>query len=316
MEQAKSTTVPQTADGPADAAPKRLAHHKDSPWYPYLLIAPTFLTLLVVSLVPFLYMAYISLHEARYGKIRDFVWFGNFETLLTDGRFWNSMGVAFTVVGIAVPIEFMLGLIGALVLSQKIRMRNILIPFLFIPSMMAPIIVGLVWKTMLAGSWGFVSYNILEHFGLLTDTSVFASPDLALYGIIFVDIWEWTPFMVLTFFAGMQALPVNPYRAAAVDGANPVQMFFKLTLPMLSPLLVVIGMLRVIDAFKIYDTIFILTSGGPGITTESPSILGYKYTFDFWNIGQASALAVVIWAIFFVFCNIFYQVAKKRLNVF
>ncbi|MBJ3776743.1 carbohydrate ABC transporter permease [Acuticoccus mangrovi] len=302
--------------GAASASPPRLAHHRESRWYPYALIAPTMITLTVVALIPFLYMGYISLHEARYGQLRDFIWFQNFATLLADPRFWNSMWVALVFVCIAVPIEFMLGLIGALLLSQKIRFRNVLIPLLFIPSMMAPIIVGLVWKTMLAGSWGFVSYNILENFGILKETSIFASPDLALYGIIFVDIWEWTPFMMLTFFAGMQALPVNPYWAAAVDGANPVQIFFKLTLPMLAPLLFVIGLLRLIDAFKVYDTIFILTNGGPGTATESPSVLGYKYTFDFWNIGQSSALAVVIWLIFFIFCNIFYQVAKKRLNVF
>lgn len=293
-----------------------LPNHSESPWFPYVLIAPTMITLTVVALMPFLYMAFISLHDARYGRVGDFVGFANFASLLSDPRFWNSMWVAFVFVSIAVPIEFMLGLIGALFLSQSIRGRNIIIPFMFIPSMMAPIIVGLVWKTMLAGSWGFVSFNILERFGILRDTSIFASPDLALYGIIFVDIWNWTPFMVLTFYAGMQALPVNPYRAAAVDGANPVQIFFRLTLPMLAPLLAVIGLLRLIDAFKVYDTIYILTNGGPGTSTESPSILGYKYTFDFWDIGQASALAVVIWLLFFVFCNIFYQVAKRRLNLF
>jgi len=299
-----------------DSAEETADYYRESPWYPYVLIAPTMVTLVVVALLPFLYMGWISLHEARYGQVGDFAGFSNFATLLGDARFWNSMKVAGLFVAIAVPIEFMLGLIGALVLSQNIRFRNVLIPFLFIPSMMAPIIVGLVWKTMLAGSWGFFSYNILERFGIISGTSVFASPDLALYGLIFVDVWQWTPFMVLTFFAGMQALPASPFRAAQVDGANPVQIFFRLTLPMLAPLLFVIGLLRLIDAFKVYDTIYILTNGGPGITTESPSVLGYKYTFDFWEIGTASALAVVIWIIFFAFCNIFYQIAKRRLNVF
>ncbi|WP_226898448.1 carbohydrate ABC transporter permease [Mangrovicoccus algicola] len=302
--------------GTVAAPPGAGSYHRESRWYPYALIAPTMLTLTVVALVPFLYMGWISLHEARYGQVGAFAGLENYRKLLGDPRFWNSMSVAGLFVAIAVPVEFMLGLIGALVLSQKIRFRSVLIPFLFIPSMMAPIIVGLVWKTMLAGSWGFFSYNILERFGILQGSSVFASPDLALYGLIFVDIWEWTPFMVLTFFAGMQALPANPFWAAQVDGANPVQIFFRLTLPMLAPLLVVIGLIRTIDAFKVYDTIYILTNGGPGITTESPSVLGYKYTFDFWEIGTASALAVVIWLLFFVFCNIFYQIAKRRLNVF
>ena len=285
-------------------------------WYPYLLIAPSMITLAVVSLIPFIYTVYLSLHAAKFGRVTDFIGVENYITLLTDPRFWNSIGVAMIFIGIAVPLEFMLGLIGALILNQNVRGRSILIPLLFMPTMMAPIVVGLLWKIMLAGSWGLISYNVLERFNLIGQTSIFASPDLALYALIFVDIWQWTPFMMLAFFAGLQALPLGPYRAAAVDGANDVQIFFNITLPMLTPLLVVIGLLRFIDAFKVFDTVYILTGGGPGIATETPSILANKMTFEFWNIGEASALAVLVWIVFFAFCNVFYQVAKKRLNAF
>ena len=285
-------------------------------WYPYLLIAPTMITLVIVSLIPFLYVFYLSVHEVRYGQVRDFAWFANYETLLSDLRFWNSMLVATIFVLIAVPLEFMLGLTGALILNRGIRFRRIIVPFLFIPTMMAPIVVGLLWKIMLAGSWGLISYNLLERFGLFTDASIFASPNAALYALILVDVWQWTPFMMLAFFAGLQALPVNPYRAAAVDGATPVQTFFKLTLPMLSPLLAVIGLLRLIDAFKVFDTIFLLTGGGPGTATESPSILAYKLVFEYWKVGEASALAALVWISFFLFCSVFYHVARTRLNAF
>jgi multiple sugar transport system permease protein len=285
-------------------------------WYPYLLIAPTMITLVIVSLIPFLYVLYLSLHDVRYGQVRDFAWFANYETLLSDLRFWNSMLVATIFVLITVPLEFMLGLIGALILNRGIHFRRIVVPFLFIPTMMAPIVVGLLWKIMLAGSWGLISYNLLERFGFFTDASIFASPNAALYALILVDVWQWTPFMMLAFFAGMQSLPVNPYRAAAVDGANPVQTFFKLTLPMLSPLLAVIGLLRLIDAFKVFDTIFLLTGGGPGTVTEAPSILAYKLVFEYWKVGEASALAALVWISFFLFCSIFYHIARTRLNAF
>jgi multiple sugar transport system permease protein len=285
-------------------------------WYPYLLIAPTMLVLTVVSLVPFIYAAYLSVHQAKYGRVTDFVGVDNYISLFTDGRFWNAMTVAVIFVAIAVPIEFMLGLAGALVLNQNIRGRSILVPLLFMPAMMAPIVVGLLWKIMLAGSWGFISYNVLERFGLIGSTSVFASPNLALYALIFVDIWQWTPFMMLAFFAGLQALPLGPYRAAAVDGASSLQIFFRLTLPMLTPLLAVVGLLRLIDAFKVFDTVFILTGGGPGTSTETPSMLAYKMTFEFWNIGEASALAIIVWVAFFAFCSVFYHIAKNRLNAF
>jgi multiple sugar transport system permease protein len=285
-------------------------------WYPYLLIAPTMITLVVVSLIPFLYVLFLSLHDVRYGQVRDFAWLANYETLLTDPRFWNSMFVATIFVLIAVPLEFMLGLTGALILNRGIRLRRIVVPFLFIPTMMASIVVGLLWKIMLAGSWGLISYNLLERFGFFTDASIFASPNAALYALILVDVWQWTPFMMLAFFAGLQSLPVNPYHAAAVDGADPVQTFFRLTLPMLSPVLAVIGLLRLIDAFKIFDTIFLLTGGGPGTVTESPSILAYELVFEYWKVGEASALAVLVWIAFFLFCSIFYHIARKRLNAF
>jgi multiple sugar transport system permease protein len=298
------------------AAPAATPRRREGFWYPYLLIAPTMLTLTVVSLVPFVYAIFLSFHKAKYGRVTDFIGFDNYITLFVDGRFWNAMGIALAFMAIAVPIEFMLGLAGALVLNQNIRGRSALVPFLFMPAMMAPIVVGLLWKIMLAGSWGFISYNLLERFGLIGNTSVFASPNLALYALIFVDIWQWTPFMMLAFFAGLQALPLGPYRAAAVDGANGLQIFFRLTLPMLAPLLAVVGLLRLIDAFKVFDTVFILTGGGPGVSTETPSMLAYKMTFEFWNIGEASAFAIIVWVAFFVFCNVFYQIAKKRLNAF
>jgi multiple sugar transport system permease protein len=296
--------------------PKGRPMSRERAWYPYLLIAPSMITLTVVSLIPFIYTIYLSLHAAKFGHVTDFVGVDNYVQLLTDPRFWNSIRTAFIFVAIAVPIEFMIGLAGALILNQNVRGRSLLIPLLFMPTMMAPVVVGLLWKIMLAGSWGFLSYNILERFHLLGQTSVFASPDLALYALIVVDIWQWSPFMMLAFFAGLQALPVGPYRAAAIDGADNLQAFFHITLPLLTPLLVVIGLLRFIDAFKVFDTIFILTGGGPGTSTETPSILANKMTFEFWNIGEASALAVLVWIAFFAFCNVFFQVAKKRLNAF
>jgi len=285
-------------------------------WYPYILIAPTMVTLVIVSLIPFLYTVYLSLQEAKYGQIQGFAGVDNFVTVLTDPRFWNAMWVALVFVLVAVPVEFMLGLTGALILNAGVKYRGLLVPLMFIPTMMAPIVVGLLWKIMFAGSWGLLSYNIFERFGILSGTSIFGSPSFALFGIILVDVWQWTPFMMLAFFAGLQSLPTNPYRAAAIDGANPAQIFFRITLPMLSPLLVVIALLRLIDAFKIFDSIFILTGGGPGAATESPSILAYKMVFEYWEIGEASALAVLVWLLFFAFCNVFYQVAKKKLHAF
>ncbi len=285
-------------------------------FFPYLLVAPTMITLVVVGLMPFLYAVYLSFHNIQYGKVGGFIWFQNYITLLADRGFWNSVSVALIFVAIAVPLEFLLGMAGALVLNQNIRFRQVIIPILFIPTMMAPIVAALLWKIMLAGSWGLISYNVLERFGILSDTSIFGSSNLALFALILIDVWQWTPFMIIAFYAGLQALPLGPYRAAEVDGASPLYIFSHITLPLMQPLIGVMVLLRLIDAFKVFDTIFLLTGGGPGSATESPSIYGYKLVFEFWKLGPASAFAVVIWALFFVFCNIFYQTAKNKLKAF
>jgi multiple sugar transport system permease protein len=285
-------------------------------WYPYALIAPTMITLVVVALIPFIFTIYLSFHQMDFAQVGRFSGITNYKVLLSNPAFWHSVLVTTIFIAIVVPIEFALGLLGALLLHQKIKFRKVVLPLLFVPTMMAPVVVAILWKIMLAGSWGLLSYNILERFNILSEISVFGSKELALYGIIFVDIWEWTPFMAIAFFAGLQSLPMNPYRAAAVDGATPLQSFFRLTLPLMAPLMAVIGLLRFIDAFRIFDTVFLLTSGGPGSATETVSIFTYKRVFNFWDMGVATATAVVIWILFFIFCNVFYQIAQKKLKAF
>ena len=285
-------------------------------WFPYALIAPAMATLVVVALVPFLYTVWLSLHEMQYARVGEWAGLANYRTLLANARFWHSVWISALFVAIAVPLEFALGLLGAIVLNQGVRLRSLIVPVLFVPAMMAPIVVAILWKVMLAGSWGLLSYNVLERFGILSGISVLASPALALYALILIDVWQWTPFVMLALFAGLQSLPVAPYRAAAVDGATSLQTFRRLTLPLLTPLMAVIVLLRLIDAFKVFDTIFLLTGGGPGQATESLSLFTYKTVFDFWNLGTATATAVVIWIMFFVFCSVFYQVARRRLRAF
>jgi multiple sugar transport system permease protein len=285
-------------------------------WFPYALIAPAMVTLVVVALVPFVYTIYLSLHEMHFARVGEWAGLANYRALLTNPRFWHSVWISSVFVAIAVPLQFGLGLLGALVLNQGIRGRSLIVPVLFVPTMMAPIVVAILWKVMLAGSWGLLSYNVFERFGILTDISALASPALALYTLILIDVWQWTPFVMLALFAGLQSLPVAPYRAAAVDGATPFQMFRRLTIPLLTPLMAVIVLLRLIDAFKVFDTIFLLTAGGPGQATESLSLFTYKTVFDFWNLGTATATAVVIWLMFFVFSNLFYQVARRKLRAF
>jgi multiple sugar transport system permease protein len=304
-----------TGDG-VDAGTRSGSAALEAGWYPYALIAPALLTLMAVAFVPFLYTVYLSLHEIRHAQVRGWAGLANYIALLGSARFWHSVWVSAIFVGIAVPLQFGLGLGGALILNQGIRFRSLIVPLLFVPSMLAPIVVAILWKIMLAGSWGLLSYNVLERFGFFESSSVLASPVWALPALILIDVWQWTPFVMLALFAGLQSLPVTPYRAAAVDGAGPLQRFHRLTVPLMAPLMAVVVLLRLIDAFKVFDTIFLLTGGGPGAATESASLFAYKTVFDFWDLGTATATAVVIWVMFFVFSNLFYQVAKRKLGAF
>jgi multiple sugar transport system permease protein len=284
--------------------------------FPWALIAPALLALIAVALVPFLYTVWLSGHEMQYARVGQFTGLANYRALLGSPRFWHSVWISTVFIALAVPLEFALGLLGALVLHRGVRLRSIIVPALFVPSMMAPIVVAILWKIMLAGSWGLLSYNLLERFGVLQQTSVFASPTLALYALVAIDVWQWTPFAMLALFAGLQSLPVTPYRAAAVDGATAWQVFWRLTVPLMTPLMAVVVLLRLIDAFKVFDTIFLLTAGGPGSATESVSLFTYKTVFDFWDLGTATACAVVIWVMFFAFSNAFYQLARRKLKAF
>jgi multiple sugar transport system permease protein len=304
---ALETAAGRSAQGRAAVAPAL---------FPWALIAPALLALIVVALVPFLYTVWLSGHEMAYARAGRFAGLANYRALLGSPRFWHSVWISTVFIALAVPLEFGLGLLGALVLHRGVRLRAILVPLLFVPSMMAPIVVAILWKIMLAGSWGLLSYNLLERFGVLQQTSVFASPALALYALVAIDVWQWTPFAMLVLFAGLQSLPLTPYRAAAVDGATARQIFWRLTVPLMTPLMAVVLLLRVIDAFKVFDTIFLLTAGGPGSATESVSLFAYKTVFDFWDLGTATACAVVIWGMFFAFSNIFYQLARRKLRAF
>jgi multiple sugar transport system permease protein len=284
--------------------------------YPYLLLLPALATLVAVALVPFLYTVMISFRKMSYTVPGPFAGVENYARLVTDHLFWNAMGITGLIIAGAVPLEFLAGLGIALLLHQRIAGRRLLLPALFVPTILSPVVVAMIWKILLAGSWGFLSYTVLDRFGLLGQTSVFGSPTWALVALIAIDVWEWTPFMALGLFAGLQGLPVNPYVAAAVDGATPFQTFRRLTWPMLTPLMCVLVLLRVIDAFKIFDTVFLLTGGGPGVATETVSLYVYKRVFDFWDLGKASAAAVVVFLMFFGLANIFYKVAQRWLRAF
>jgi multiple sugar transport system permease protein len=284
--------------------------------FPYLMVAPTILVLSIVGVIPFVYTVFISFQETSFTRTVGFNGLGNFTSLVSDPLFWKAMGVTSLILVVAVPVQLLLGLSIALLMHRGILGSRFIAPVLLLPAVVAPTVVAIIWKIMLAGTWGFLTYQVVDRFSLLEGGSVLGLPTSALISILLIEIWQWTPFVALALFAGLQALPLSPYRAAAVDGASRWQIFRYLTLPMLLPLLAVLLLLRTLDSFRIFDTIFILTGGGPGSSTQVVSIYLYKSVFQFWELGRAAAGAVLIWVMFFIFASILYQIFSKRLKLF
>lgn len=284
--------------------------------FPYLMVAPAILALSVVGVIPFVYTVFISLQETAFTRTVGFNRLGNFSNLVTDPLFWKALGVTALILVVAVPVQLTLGLSIALLMHRGILGSRLIAPVLLLPAVVAPTVVAIIWKIMLAGTWGFLTYSVVDRFSLLEKGSVLGLPTSALISILLIEIWQWTPFVALALFAGLQALPLSPYRAAAVDGASRWQILRYVTLPMLLPLLAVLLLLRTLDSFRIFDTIFILTGGGPGTATQVVSIYLYKSVFQFWELGRAAAGAVLIWIMFFVFASILYRIFSRRLKLF
>jgi multiple sugar transport system permease protein len=184
------------------------------------------------------------------------------------------------------------GLGLALLLNSDIRGRRIFVSFLLIPLVMPPIVISLSWKMMYDYGWGVVNY-LLSLLGL-EPVYWLSDPAIALYAIIFTDVWHLTPFVMLIFLAGLQSLPTEPYEAAQIDGASHWQVFRDVTLPLLRPTILVVLLLRTIDGSKVFDKVFVMTGGGPGTATETLITHIYRNAFRGLDLGYAAAMSFMM----------------------
>jgi multiple sugar transport system permease protein len=281
-------------------------------WGPYLVMLPTLLFLFAISIVPLLYSLVVSF--LRYNLMDPepvrFVGLRNFQLILTNPNFWNALWVTLGFVTMAVGAEFLIGLALALVLSRDVRGIGVFRSFILVPLSLAPIVVGLLWRFLLGTEYGVINY-VLTLLGL-SRVDFLSSTSLALGVIAVVDIWQWTPFMFLILLAGVQSLPVEPFEAAGIDGASRWQMFRFITLPLLRYPILVALLLRTIDAFRVYDLIFMMTRGGPINATDTLSWHIYNVGFRNFNMSYASALSWVMLAIVSAVVSIFVRLLFDR----
>jgi len=232
----------------------------------------------------------------------------NYRKLVFDDDFYNSFKVTFLYMVPAVSLQGILGLSIALLISNVVRRARVLIPIMLLPTLLTPVVIGLVGTLTLNPDFGVIG-QLLNRSGLIKE-AVLGSGTWALPAIIAVDTYQWTPFVAVILTAGLLALPKEPYEAAQVDGASRIQTFFRVTMPLLWPYFVVALLIRVIDAFRIFDIIWVMTRGGPGTVTETVAVYAYRHTFRYWDIGYGSALIMVI----FVFISILVEYLYKALQ--
>ncbi|MDH3474001.1 MAG: sugar ABC transporter permease [Rhodospirillales bacterium] len=276
-----------------------------------LLLLPSVILLLIILVGPFFYMVWTSFTDLSYsipGRDGNFVGFDNFRRLMRDDPiFWDSFFLTLKFVVWVVSLEFVIGFGLALLLYHFIEKRRLVVTLLLVPMMLAPVAVGLIWKLLLQGDFGMVTYY-LRLVGLLDiRAALFSDARLVLPAIMAIDIWQWTPFVTLVMLAGLMSLPREPFEAAVMDGARPLQVFRDVTLPMLRTIIALVLLLRGIDAFKEFDKVFILTGGGPGTATELLSIYTFRVNFKSWDLGYGATCAFMVYLVVLILCSVFYK---------
>ena len=275
---------------------------------------PTVLILVLVLISPLIYSFVISFFNTslKVRGIGDFVGFGNYISSLKDEYFISSSLTTLKFTVIVVVIEFLAGLVIALLLNTNIKGKNIFFSIIIIPMLITPIAVGLIWRLLLHSNLGIINY-LLSLIGI-RGKAWLADPSLALGTVIFIDIWQQVPYMALIILAGLAALPIELYESAAIDGSNRLQAFFLITLPLMMPTFMVVILLRSIMALKTYDLIYVLTRGGPGTTTEVISYHIYQQAFRYTQIGKASAMSYLLLLFIVPIAFLFVKLSKNKMK--
>jgi multiple sugar transport system permease protein len=254
-------------------------------------VLPALAIMLAVIVFPWLFTVFMSVHEWKIGQSHAFVGLENYVKLAGDERFLGALvrTLYYTLLAVALPVVF--GTAAALVFHRRFPLRWLLRGIFILPMMATPVAVALVWTMMFHPQLGVLNY-LLGLAGIPPQAWVYEQGTV-IPSLVLVEVWQWTPLVMLIVLGGLAALPTEPYESARLDGASAWQMFRYITFPLLLPFIIVAAVIRTIDAVKAFDTIFVITQGGPGTASETINIYLYLQAFAFYNIGYASAVVVV-----------------------
>ncbi|MGH2368577.1 MAG: carbohydrate ABC transporter permease [Chloroflexota bacterium] len=264
---------------------------------PYWTVAPAVFCLLVLSVYPVIHLVWLSLHNPTIvpGAAAKFIGLTQYRWILQDAEFLNSIQVTARFVVSAALLELALGLGLALLLNFEGRLAGLLRMLFLLPTFLAPVVVALSWVLLLNAQFGLVNY-LLDIVGI-DKQAWLARPDLAFGALVAADVWQWTPFMMLLILAGLRSLPVEPYEAAAIDGASAWRAFWSITVPLVWPVMAVALLIRALDATKVFGLALVLTGGGPGDATNVLGLYIFRKAFEQNQLEYASGVAVLLFLI-------------------
>ena len=273
-----------------------------------IFLLPAMLVLFLTTIYPMTYAGYLSFRSYDLAKPfvpRVFVGWTNYGEIFSSSEFLHTLAITFQLMAMTLSVQLVLGVGMAILVTQRLPGMGIARTLLLIPMMISPVIAGLVWLFLYFPELGYLNYFL--SFIAVGPVPWITSTNWALWAIAIADIWQWTPFIMMGTAAALQSLPQEPYEAAMVDGNTRWDIFIRVTLPQLKPVLISLLFLRAIDVFKIYDIIFVLTKGGPGDATEVLSLFIYRQSFTFWRMGVGAAASLVSLGIIFVLITLFFK---------
>lgn len=261
----------------------------------WFFVLPSMVLVLGVAIYPLFWMlrtSFTNMYLPRAHKAR-FIGLDNYGKILSEQYMLNSLKITVMFVVGAVLLELVLGMTLALLLNSKIKGRGFFRAVFILPLMIPPIVAAMNWKALLHPTYGAVNYYLRFVLGEGFVGDWLANTTTALPTLMVVDAWQWTPFMALVLLAGLQTLPDETYEAAQIDGASGWQQFWNITIPLMRNIIMAAILIRMIDALKLFDLVYVMTEGGPGISTETLSFLIFKTGVKFFQLGQAGAFAIV-----------------------